>query len=452
MTATPTREHAEQGRQAENAWRILSLLTLANILNFFDRTLPAVLVEPMKKDFGINDAQIGLISAVFVVVYGIAGIWIGRMADRGSRRKIMGVGLILWSLLTAASGGAWSFISLLVIRMGVGIGEATYAPASNSVIADLFPAHRRSRAVSIFQLGVPVGMMLAFFAAGAIAELFGSWRAAFYAAAVPGLILGVFLLRIDEPRRGASEPSGRSDQAEPTSTLTALKTVLAVPTIRWLTLCGIGAQFGAYSTSTFLVPLLMRHFDLPLTKAGLAAGLVLGLTGVVGLIAAGWVTDRAARRNLRGRVLVGAVALALSVPLTFFAVRQSPGSVGIFIALFSLGWLLQYAYHTSSLPAVSDVIEPHLRSTAIAILFAAFYLFGGAFGPVVAGALSDHFATAAGDSPNAAAEGLQRSLMFVIPLSMAVAAIGFFGASRTIVKDSARMKEAAAARSHDVQS
>ena len=201
------------GVQAPNAWRVLALLTLANLLNYYDRTIPAVLVEEMKDTFGLNDALIGVMSASFILIYAVAGVWLGRLADRGSRRRVMGVGLIVWSVLTALTGGAWSFASLFVIRLGVGIGEASYAPAANSTIADLFPPSKRSRAAAVFQLGIPLGLILAFFTTGLIVDAFGSWRAPFVIAAVPGLLLGVALMRIDEPARGASEPGPRRGAA-----------------------------------------------------------------------------------------------------------------------------------------------------------------------------------------------------------------------------------------------
>src|SRR6185503_9906557 len=136
-----------------------ALLFLANLLNFFDRTIPAILNEPIRLEWGLNDLQLGIIAAAFTVIYAIAGLPLGRLADRGSRRKVIGWGVAIWSAFTAANAFAWSFGSFLVARMGVGVGEASYAPAASSLIGDLFPAERRSRALGIFMLGLPVGLM-----------------------------------------------------------------------------------------------------------------------------------------------------------------------------------------------------------------------------------------------------------------------------------------------------
>lgn len=163
--------------QAPNAWRVLALLFAANLLNFFDRTLPAVVLEPIRREWNLSDFQLGLISTVFVLVYAVAGLPLGRWADRGSRRLLLALGLAVWSLFTGASGLATSFAAFLWLRIAVGIGEASYAPAANSLIGDLFPPEKRARAIGVFMLGLPVGLLLVYFSVGPIVAAFGSWRA-----------------------------------------------------------------------------------------------------------------------------------------------------------------------------------------------------------------------------------------------------------------------------------
>src|SRR5690606_3588992 len=192
-------------QQASNAWRVLFLLFLANLFNFFDRTIPAIINEPLRLEWNLSDFQLGLIGTVFTIVYAAAGIPLGRMADTGSRAKIMGWGLAVWSGLTAVNGMVNSFWTFLLVRMGIGVGEAAYAPAANSLIGDMFPAHKRARAMGIFMLGLPLGLMLAFFTIGPMVNAFDSWRAPFFIAAVPGLVLALFMFFIREPKRGAAE-------------------------------------------------------------------------------------------------------------------------------------------------------------------------------------------------------------------------------------------------------
>ena len=225
------------------------------------------------------------------------------------------------------------------------------------------------------------------------------------------------------------------------SNLAAVRTVLKVRTMHWLILSGIGLQFAAYSISTFLVPLFQRYYGFTLTEAGIAAGVILGFTGLAGLFIGGIAADRASRKSVRGRVLVGGAALVAAAPISLIALRLGPDSAGLFIALMSLAWLLQFFFHTSALPAVSDVIAPQLRATAIAVFFALFYLLGGAFGPVVTGVLSDAFASADPSAGlSAEANGLHLSLMVVIPASLLLAGLGLLGAGRHVEADNVAMR------------
>lgn len=189
----------------QRRWYLLVTLTLANIVNFYDRTIPAVIVEPLKDEFGLSDTLIGVLGGSFTVVYAIAGVLLGRLADRVPRRYVMAGGLVVWSLFTGASGFVQGFLFLFLFRLGVGIGEASYGPASNALLIDAYEPKRRSRAISIVSLGIPIGLLLAFLTVGVIVESTGTWRAPFVIAAVPGLLLAVAMLFVKEPPRGASD-------------------------------------------------------------------------------------------------------------------------------------------------------------------------------------------------------------------------------------------------------
>ena len=234
------------------AWGVLALLFLANMFNFFDRTIPAIIAEPVRVEFGLSDARLGLVAAAFTVVYAIAGVPLGRLADTGSRRIVMAAGLVVWSLATGLNGFAWSFASILVFRMAVGIGEASYGPAAMSMVGDLFPADRRSRAMGIYMLGLPAGLMLAFFGVGAIVRASGSWRTPFFIALVPGLLLALAFWFVRDPRRGAAD--GAAASRDPVRR--PLRQVLRNRTVQWIIVSGIAANFSAYAANSFLVPLL----------------------------------------------------------------------------------------------------------------------------------------------------------------------------------------------------
>jgi MFS family permease len=426
---------------APHARRVLFLLFLANLLNFFDRTIPAILNEPIRLEYGLNDLQLGVIGAAFTLVYAVAGIPLGRLADRGSRTKIMGWGLVVWNGFTAANAAAWNFGSFLVARMGVGLGEASYAPASNALIGDLFPAERRSRALGLFMLGLPLGLLLAFFTVGAMVEAFGDWRAPFLVAAVPGFVLALFVFRIREPERGASERV-RSAGAEVEA---PIRSVLSTRTILWVILSGIAVNFSAYAGNGFLVPMIQRYFGLELTAAAVTTGFIVGVTGLIGLTAGGAVADKIYQRKPSGRLVYGAASLVVAALATAAALATGPDSVTVFAVLFGIGWLAQYAYYTSVYPAIQDVVAPRLRATAVALYFAGMYILGGAFGPVVVGGLSDLLAQRAMTAAGALeltdayrATGLHDA-MYLVPVALAVTAVFVYLASRSFDADAARM-------------
>ncbi|MGX1805078.1 MFS transporter [Nocardia sp. NPDC055321] len=418
------------------AWRLVALLAVANVLNFYDRALPTIVAEDIKAEFALSDTQLGVLMSGFTVVYALAGIWLGRMADRRSRRVIMAGGLVVWSLLTAASGGAWSFAALLIFRLGVGVGEASYAPAANATVFDMFPVDKRSKATAMLQLGLPLGLLLAFFTTGPLVEASDSWRTPFYFAAIPGLVVAALLLVVPMPERApataqqlAAERGGR-----------ALRDLLRIPTMWWLILAGIGLQISTYSVATFLVPLLQRYFGLSLSEAGTGAGLVMGVAGLAGLLIAGPIADRARRRSSAARLAVAAVGMAVAGPLAWAAFGLSPSSAVAFVLLLSLASVLINMVQPVALPAVSEIVEARRRASAVAIYFGAFYLLGGAFGPVLTGALSEHFADRATATAEitASAFGLHASMGWLIPLSCLTCALGVAGAMTTIERDRRR--------------
>jgi MFS family permease len=430
--------------QAANAWRILFLLFLANLFNFFDRTIPAIIIEPIRKEWLLSDFQLGIIGTAFTLVYAIAGLPLGRMADTGSRRKLMGWGLAVWSGLTAINGLVGNFWAFLLVRMGVGIGEASYAPAANSLIGDLFPAHKRARAMGIFMLGLPLGLLLAFFTIGAMVKAFDSWRAPFFIAAVPGLILAVFMFFIREPARGAAENVATSQETIDRP----IRRVLSIPTFRWLVLAGLAFNFATYACNSFMVPMLQRYFLLALHEAAMATGLIVGVTGLIGLTAGGWVADKLHQRWASGRLMFAAVSMTIACLCTGLALHAGRIEIGLFVAVFSVGWLFSYNFYTCVYTAIQDVVQPRLRATAMALFFAGLYLLGGGLGPVVAGLLSDHFAQTAMAAARVEqmtelfkAVGLHDAMMYLIPGALFFTLVFLAIASKSFSRDAQRMRE-----------
>ncbi len=428
--------------QAIRPMRVLVVLFLANVLNFFDRAVPAILLEPIRAEWQLNDLQLGFIIAAFTLVYAGASVPLGLLADRYSRKTIIGCGLVAWSVFSALAAASSNFTSFLLTRVGVGIGEASYGPAATSLIGDLYPADRRSRAMGVFNLGLPLGLLLAFLLVGPIARAFDSWRAAFALCLLPGLIVAVFVFMSKEPRRGAAERPGVPRQ----SARPSLRTTLAVPTMRWILVAGVAHNFAAYATNAFMVPMIQRYFDLSLERAAQSTGVIVGLSGLVGLTVGGWIADYAHRNSRQGRMLMASICMGLSAMLTFLALLLDRDRATTFVAVFSLGWLLQYAFLVCVFPAIHDVIEPRMRATSIAVYFAIVSLLGGTIGPALVGNLSDRYALAAMDAAGASeltaafrAVGLHDALM-AVPLALCVAAAALFAATRQFGRDAAAMQ------------
>lgn len=434
-----------QSQQAENAWRVLFLLFLANLFNFFDRAVPSIVMEPIRLEWSLSDFQIGMLGTAFTIVYALAGLPLGRMADTGSRKRIMGWGLLLWSALTAVNGAVQGFWGFLLARMGVGIGEASYGPAANSLIGDMFPANHRARAMGIFMLGLPLGLLLAFFTTGAIVRTFDSWRAPFFIAAVPGIILALFIFMIREPKRGAAEVIA----VDSTAVTQPIRKILAIPSMWWLTLAGLCYNFATYANTSFMVPMLQRYFALELSQAAMSVGVIVGVTGLVALPLGGWIADRLHVRMANGRLLFGAVSLLLTSLLTGIALAAGKIDVAVFVGLFAAGWVFAYNFYTCVYTAVQDVVEPRLRATAMALFFAGLYLLGGGLGPLIVGGLSDYFAQqamlAAGASEiNEAfrAVGLHTAL-YLVPVAMGFTGVFLLIAMRTFRHDAQKMAQSA---------
>lgn len=423
------------------AWFALFILFAINTVNFFDRLVIGAVGEPIRKEFGLSDASLGLLSTAFTLLYAFVGLPFGRLADKISRRKILSIGVFVWSLLTAASGLAQNFWQLFALRLGIGVGEASCAPAATSLISDLFPAEKRARAMSIFMLGLPIGIALSFAVSGSVAQAYG-WRAAFFVAGIPGVLLAVAALLIREPIRGASETLGAETYTREGS---PYRRVLASPTMRWLILSGAIHNFCLYALSSFMTPYLMRFHGLEIRDASLIAMLVNGIFTLPGLLLGGIVGDGAKRFRPDGGLLVVAAATLLSVPLFLAAMMAESGQTTLFLVTMGGAFALMYFYYSVTYATIADITPPENRGTAMSIYFMAMYLLGGALGPYVVGMASDYFtrkaAAAAGviELSTVALEPFRaaglRSAMYIVPVLCIVLAAIMFAASRAVRKD-----------------
>jgi MFS family permease len=430
---------ARENPAAPGASFALFILFAINLLNFFDRQLPGALAEPIRREFHLSDTALGLLGTVVTLMYGVIGLPLGRLADKWYRTRLLAIGTAAWSLLTAASGLAQNYAQLFASRLGVGLGEATCAPAGQSLIGDLYPPHQRARAMGIFMLGLPAGLSLAYFSAGAIGAAFG-WRAVFLFACIPGLLFAWLALRIPEPMRGAL------DAATPlASTDAAVKSpyaaVLRLPTMWWIILSGIFHNFNMYAIGAFQTPFLQRYHEMGLKSASNVSAISVSAVGAIGLLAGGWLADKLSAKRRDGRLLLSACSMAIAAPSIFFALSQPKGSIAAFMVLMAIGTMTMYVYYATVYAAIQDLIEQRLRGTAVAIYFCGMYVLGASFGPLGLGLLSDHFAHQAMRDSGATAMtepfkaiGLH-SAMYAIPVLAVLASLVLFAASRTVEND-----------------
>lgn len=443
----------------------LCVLLGINTMNFFDRQILPAVQEKIRHQWDLSDGKLGWLGTAFTLVYAVVGLPLGRLADVGRRRWILAGGVGLWSLLTLGSGLAWGFWSLVVMRLGVGVGEASCAPTASSLIGDLVPAERRARAMSLFMIGLPVGLALSFFVSGAIAERY-TWQRAFYFAALPGFALAVAALFIADPARGSAEthsstrgsdtgrlrkPADRLRDADTHDStgagnlpfLVVARRVLSLPTMWWIIASGALHNFNMYALGTFLASFLKRYHAVSVEQAGQVSGLIYGF-GALGIYAAGWLGDRAFRRGVSGRLHVAWVGLAGAVPCLLLALAAPAGELWSCAAWLLPAYLLLYAYYGTVYATIQDIIEPALRGTAMAIYFCAMYLCGAALGSVATGWLSDYCARLAASGGEITelhkAIGLHDA-MYVVPLLDAALAIVLFAASRTVTRDYLRCRK-----------
>ncbi len=438
----------ETTQQDRRAWYALAVLFGINLMNFFDRQILAAVTELIRKEWSLSDTAMGAMGTAFVLLYAVVGLPLGRWADRGQRRVILAVSVSLWSVFTALSGIAGGYWMLFAARMGVGIGEAGCSPAGNSLIGDLFPARQRARATAVFMLGLPIGIFLSNLLSGMLAKSYG-WRVPFFIAFVPGVILALLALRIVEPMRGASE------EIKPTATASGespFLQVLRIPTIWLISLSGALHNFNAYAVNAYMPALLGRYHELDIRQANTISAYVLGAVGVVSLLLGGVLADAARKRIMNGRLLLASLSFVFSTPLVYLALQRPKGDIQNFMILMALGWMLFYIYYVTVYPAIQEVVEPHLRGTAMAVYFFAMYVLGGAFGTYVLGWLSDHYAKQA----MAAAGAAQMSEAFkaiglhdafgIVPIISAALAVTLLLASFTVAKDMKKMQERMAAK------
>lgn len=441
------------------AWLTVGVLCAINFMNFYDRQILPAVQEKIRLQWGLSDRDLGWLSTAFILLYAVVGVPLGRLSDVWYRKRILAIGLVLWSFFTVLGGFAWNFWSLFFLRLGVGVGEASCAPASSSLIGDLFPPSKRARALSVFMLGLPLGLAVSLFVSGSIAAKYG-WPAAFWIAGPPGLVLAIVVLFVADPPRGSADAHHRPTAVDSdigsqhgASFISGVAQILRLPTMWWIIASGALLNFNTYAVGTFLTSFVMRYHRVGIAEANRVSGRAY-IFGAIGMYLAGAIGDQAFRRRVSGRLEVAAIGLAVAVPLLFAALAVPRGQPWAFAAWLFPGWLLLYAYYGTVYASIQDIIEPARRGTAMSVYFFAMYLLGAVLGPVGTGWISDTAAAAAASREGVEltrsdtgrieipdefrAIGLHHA-MYVVPLLCSALVIVLFAASRTVARDRERM-------------
>lgn len=364
----------------------LGVLLVVYIFNFLDRQIVTILAEPIAKDIGLSDTQIGVLTGLsFALLYSTLGLPIARLADRPrtDRVKLIAAAVAVWSLATALCGGARSFAQLAIARVFVGVGEAGGTPPAHSLITDVAAPEKRARAFAIYQLGPPIGGLIGMVLGGALAGSVG-WRMAFVIVGLPGLVLAVLvILLLRDPRRAG----GPSLQAQPLPLGEALRQIVSSRAMRLLLATAGFASFATYGVLIWTTIFFQRSHGLTPAETGLWFGLVNGIGSILGVWLGGQIGDRHRLKGKQHLLTIPALAQLLSVPFLLAALLVPDWRVSM-VLLFPaivLNWLYVAPYYS----AVQGLVPPATRAVASAAILFMQNLIGLGLGPVLLGFCSD---------------------------------------------------------------
>jgi MFS family permease len=363
----------------------LTLLMLAFTLSICDRMILSILFPEIKAEFGLSDTQLGMLGGMsFALFYATMGLPIARLSDQYSRKVIIIVSLVIFSLMTAFSSVAAGFISLLLLRIGVGIGEAGVNLASHSIIADYFPPQRRGLAMATLALGGSFGMMLGFVGGGFVAETYG-WRIALVSVGLPGLLLAAVMARLlKEPVRGTFEVE--TVQPSPTI-LTTAAAMWANPAMRHLIAGSIVAGMLGYGITQWLPTFFMRTHAFSQSEAGMVIAGMFGILGAIGALIAGKWFDRLSIRGFQYGMRMIALAPFFSIP--FFVAGLLTDNLNTALLLFIVPGFMANFFLGPTLAMVQTLSPVHMRAVSAAIKMLCLNLIGLGLGPLLVGVLSD---------------------------------------------------------------
>jgi len=362
----------------------LIVLTAMNLLNYVDRyVVPAVFESIRHSELHPTDTQLFSLTSAFLIVYTLSAPLFGSLGDRGSRPRLIAVGVGLWSIATALAGFARSYGALFIARASVGVGEAAYGTVAPSLLADYFPRSRRGRVFSIFFVAIPVGSALGYVIGGLVDTHWG-WRRAFFAAGLPGLVLALVALRLWDPPRGLNDEGTSKAFGNTRDAYAAL--LRNLPYV--LTVAGYAAYtFALGGLATVMPSFLQRVRGLPEAKATVIFGLIAVTTGLAGTFLGGWLGDWLLARTRQAYLWLSGIATLAAAPLVLLALTASHPALywtAVVVAEF-----LMFASTSPVNSAIVNEVPPEMRATAVAVSIFAIHTFGDVPAPMLMGVISD---------------------------------------------------------------
>lgn len=360
-------------------WYVVALLTAINFFNYVDRLVIVTMYEDLRAKFGFTDDQLGAFWMAFFVVHALATFPLGWLSDRIDRRKIIGFGIIAWSLATLGSAYAWGFVSMLIFRSAIGIGEAAYGAPANALLCEIFPS-KKSLLVGIFNTGMFLGACVGM-AFGAILGFPG----AFQSVAIPGVLLGLAVLRL----RVSPERTAPVGSPHPGTMLRDGLRTLRIPTLRWMLPAGILISFASGGYIDWIVDFTVRYKGM--TKAE-AVPIYFAITltgGGLGVVIAGWFADRLQRLRANGRALTMTLGFAAAVPFAIAVVLVDVGWL-----YFACGWFVLFFlpwYNGPMVAIIDDVVDDADAGTAQATFVFFLHLVGTGPGGLILGMVSRYY-------------------------------------------------------------
>ena len=404
---------------------VLGILLVVYVFNFIDRQILSILLEPIRKDLGLSDTQLGFLSGVaFAIFYATLGIPIARLADRSSRVNVISWSLAAWSVMTAVCGLATNFWQLMLGRIGVAVGEAGASPASHSLISDYFVPETRASAMGIYAMGVPIGTLIGLLAGGWLVHFF-DWRTAFIVVGLPGVLMAIIVrMTVKEPPRGNSAVVMK--EQEPVPLKEAIAYLWARPSFRHVVLAVAFHAFVSYGYNGWLPAFFARSYQMSSAEIGSWLAPLIGIFAGLGTFSGGYISDYFARRDRRWYVWIPGITLGVSVP--FFLLAFMSDDKYTTFALLIVPLYFNYVYLGPTFAMIQGLATVRMRSIASAILLFVISLIGLGLGPFGVGVLSDYL------KPEFGEESLRISLMFVFLFNI-WAGIHYYIAGLTLRED-----------------